>query len=119
VGFTVADPAQKAAKLVKRNRWGKINKLLEKGDSEIRAALASELKNNRDDNSINLLIILLKDSDEKVQLEAVKSLGELRVERAKTHLQNMFKFVPEDKTELIEAIKDAIAKINEAIHDNQ
>ena len=49
----MADPAQKQPSWL-RGIVRKINKLLEKGDSEIRAALASELKNNRDDNSINL-----------------------------------------------------------------
>ena len=111
--------AAKAAKLVKRQRWGKIGKMLEKGDPETRIALASELGNTTDDNAFNYLISLLKDTDEKVQLQAVKSLGVHGEDRAKTFLQNMMSSLPKEKKELADAIRESIAQINQAVQENK
>lgn len=105
---------QKIARLVKRGRWGKIGKMLEKGDSETRVAVTAELGNTKDESAYNYLILLLKDNDEQVQLQAVKSLGNLEMERAKVHLQNLISSVPKEKTSLIDAIKESISKINQA-----
>ncbi|HCS73276.1 MAG TPA: hypothetical protein DIW17_05300 [Clostridiales bacterium] len=106
---------KRIARLVKRGRWTKIQKMLGKSDSATRAAITTELGNTQEEDAFNILVMLLKDNDEKVQLEAVKSLGVLGVERAKVHLQDMISKIPEDKTELNDAIKNSIAQINEAV----
>ena len=110
---------QKAEKLVKKQRWGKIGKMLEKGDAETRLAVASELGNASDENALNYLISLLKDPDERVQVQAVKSIGTRGEERAKAFLQNMISTLPSEKVELHDAIRDSISKINVAEEANK
>jgi HEAT repeat protein len=105
---------KRISRLIRWNRWEKIKKILEKGDSETRMAIAAELGTTTDDHAYNLLILLLKDDDEKVQLQVIKSLGELGAERAKVHLQNMLSDTKEG-TELYKAILDSISKINEKL----
>ena len=104
---------KKIARLVKRERWTKIQKMLEKGERATRVRITAALGTSRNDDAFNILVTLLKDNDEKVQLEAIKSMGELGVDRAKVHLQDMGSKLPEEKTEFIEAIKESLAKINE------
>lgn len=101
-------------RLVKRGRWEKIRKILQKSEPDTRIIVTTELGNTSEEEAFNILIILLKDRDEKVQLQAVKSIGNVGVERAKVHLQDMLSKVPQEQTELIDAIKDSIAKINKA-----
>ena len=105
---------KKIARLIKRERWTKIQKMLEKGQSDTRARITAALGTSRNDDAFNILVMLLKDNDEKVQLEAIKSMGELGVDRAKVHLQDMGSKLPKEKTELADALKEAIAKINKA-----
>ncbi len=109
---------KRISRLIKWNRWEKIKKLLEKGDSETRMAVAAELGTTTDDHAYNLLILLLKDNDEKVQLQVIKSLGELGVERAKVHLQNMLSTTKEN-TELYNTILESISKINKKLELEQ
>ena len=106
---------KKIARLVKRGRWTKLQKMLKKGDSDTRAAITAALGTAKEDDAFNILVLLIKDNDEKVQLQAVKSMGDLGVDRAKVHLQDLGSKLPEEKTELIDAIKKSIAKINEAM----
>lgn len=106
---------KKIERLVKRRRWNKINKLLEKSDSQTRIAFATELGNSKDDNAYNLLILLLDDSDEEVRIQTIKSLGNLGRESAKTYLQRILMSLPQEESALGEATREAISKINEAI----
>ncbi len=105
---------KKIARLIKRESWTKIQKMLEKGQSDTRVRITAALGTSRNDDAFNILVMLLRDNDEKVQLEAIKSMGELGVDRAKVHLQDMGSKLPDEKAELIDAIKESIAKINKA-----
>jgi len=102
-------------RLIRKNRWGKISKILETADSQTKILFASECGSSKNEKSLNYLIALLRDEDEKVQLEAVKSLGLLGKESAKTHLLDILNNLPKEKTELNNAIRESISKINEAI----
>jgi len=102
-------------KLIRKNRWGKISKILETADSQTKILFASECGSTKNEKSLNYLIALLRDDDEKVQLEAVKALGLLGKDSAKTHLLDILNNLPKEKTELYNAIRESISKINEAI----
>jgi HEAT repeat protein len=115
-GMIMSDRKRKRiARLIKWNRWAKLSKMLQKGDAETRIAIAAEFAGSNDDHAYNNLILLLKDSDDKVVEQAIKSLGELGHERAKVHLQNMLSNLPEEKKALADVIKESIAQINKAI----
>jgi len=58
-------------------RWNKIGKMLEKGKSDTKIAIAAELGKINDEQPIEFLNALLLDPDDQVKLQAVKSLGNL------------------------------------------
>lgn len=101
-------------RLIKWKRWNKIGKMLEKGKSDTKIAIAAELGKINDEQPIEFLNALLLDPDDQVKLQAVKSLGNLGVERTKVNLQQLITIVPEENTELHTAIREALASINEA-----
>jgi len=106
---------KKIATIVKRHRWSKINKLLQKASSEEKEEFAKELGNDLHNNNINYLLKLMDDPDDNVKLQAVKSLGNHGSDTAKTFLQNFLENLPKEKTELEKATREAINKINEAL----
>lgn len=106
---------KKIATMVKRHRWLKINKELEKANIEEKVAFAKEFGKELHEKTFNYLLMLLNDSDETVQLQAVKSLGNFESDNAKTHLQDFLINLPKEKVELDKAARDAIRQINEAL----
>lgn len=97
--------------LVKKHQWDKIHKKLPGADAQARLALAAACGGLSDENASNILINLLKDSDEKVLLQTVKSLGDVGRDNAKTHLQALFDRLPEDNTLMKNTIRESISKI--------
>lgn len=98
--------------LVKKRQWEKINKKLPSANAEARLALATACGGLSDENASNILINLLKDSDENVLLQVVKSLGNIGRDNAKTHLQALFDRLPENDTLMKNSIRESISKIN-------
>jgi hypothetical protein len=98
--------------MVKKNQWDKIAKKLHTADVQSKVALAAACGSSFNENSSNILIDLLKDSDENVLLQAVKSLGAVGHENAKTHLLMLSDHLPDGKDTLKDAIRESIAKLN-------
>lgn len=76
--------------------------------------MASACGKSEDEEALNILVDLLDDGDENVVMEAVKSLGEVGRDNAKTHLLALMEKLPDEKAELKAAVKDSISKINAA-----
>lgn len=106
---------KKITAMVKKHRWMKIGKELKKANSEEKEEFAKELGLDLHNNNVNYLLMLLNDPDEKVQLQAINSLGNFASDNAKTNLQNFLINLPKEKTELEKATRDAISHINEAL----
>jgi HEAT repeat protein len=98
--------------LVTKNKWEKIQGKLDHANVQTRLEIASACSLSSEDESMNILIRLLTDSDEGVQLQAVKSLGVSGRPNAKTHLHWLSEHLPaEGKDELKQAIREASAAI--------
>jgi HEAT repeat protein len=93
--------------LVEKNQWDKIMGKLDRANVQTRLEIAEACSKSNEDESMNILIRLLTDEDEKVQLQAVKSLGISGRSSTKTHLNWLLSHLSEDKVELREAIKEA------------
>ncbi len=81
------------------------------GDTETRLALAKACAASDSDESCNILITLLRDREDSVKLEAVKSLGKIGNDHATAQLQWLLNQLPAEKTELIGAIHEAIKNV--------
>lgn len=106
---------KKIASMVKKHRWSKINKVLQKASPEEKEEFAKELGNDLHNNSINYLLMLLEDPDDNVKLQAVKALGNHASDTAKTFLQNFLENLPKEKVELENATREVISKINASL----
>lgn len=98
--------------MVKKHNWDKIEKRLQGSSAQLRLELATACGNSSDASASNFLINLLRDNDENVQIQAVKSLGMIKSENAKTSIRMLFEQLPEGKSTLREAIRESIAMIN-------
>ncbi len=98
--------------LVKKHQWDKIGKKLHNANIQTKTALAAACGNSSDDEASNILINLLRDSDEAVQLQAIKSLGATGNNSSKTHLQWLSNNLPDEKKEIKEAITEALSQIS-------
>lgn len=98
--------------MVQKHQWDKVEKKLSGADAEAKTALASACGESSDEEASVLLLNLLQDSDEKVLLQAVKSLGAVGHDNAKTNLQWLAGNLPADKKEIQKAISEAITKIS-------
>jgi hypothetical protein len=99
-------------KLVKKHQWDKAGKKLRDADTESKIAFAAACGGSSDEEAINFLIELIKDDDEKVQIQAVKSMGVNKSQIAKTHLQWLSDRIPAEKNGLKAEIKKTIELIN-------
>lgn len=106
---------KKITNMVKRHQWFKITKELNKASLEEKEAFAKEFGNVLHEQTFNYLLMLLNDSEEQVQIQAIKSLGNFESDNAKTHLQDFLINLPKEKTELDKAAREAIRQINEAL----
>jgi HEAT repeat protein len=104
--------ANQMAHLVQKHQWDKVGKKLQGADVQTRIAIAAACGGSSDEEAPVTLINLLRDSDEAVQLQAVKSLGAVGSSSAKTHLQWLSDNLDGDKKELREAIQEAFSKIS-------
>lgn len=98
---------------VKKHLWGKISQKFHNLDAQARLDLATACGNSSDEDAPDVLIELLRDNDEKVLMQAVKSLGMVGTSNAKTHLLALLWKLPDGKDELKNAIKESAAKAGE------
>jgi HEAT repeat protein len=104
--------ADQMGHLVEKHQWEKVDKKLNGADAEAKVALAAACANSSDEEASSCLISLLNDSDESVQIQAIKSLGIIGSENAKTNLQWLSDHLPAGKDAVKTAAREAIAQIN-------
>jgi hypothetical protein len=97
--------------MVEKNQWQQITGKLSNANARTRLDIAAACGRSKEDDSMNILIRLLNDSDESVQLQAVKSLGTNGRSTAKTHLQWLKEHLPEGRYNVKLAIKEAYVSI--------
>jgi HEAT repeat protein len=100
------------AHMVEKNQWDKITGKLNHANAQIKAEIAEACGQSSEDESMNILIRLLTDSDESVQMQAVKSLALSGRSNTKTHLHWLSEHLPEGREELQQAIREASAAIS-------
>ena len=98
--------------LVKKHQWDKIDKKLNGANVQTKIALAAACGGSSDDTASSILINLLRDHDEGVQLQAIKSLGAIGKGSCKTHLQWLAENLAGEKKEIREAISEAISQVS-------
>ena len=98
--------------LVQKHQWDKVGKKLQGADVPTKIAIVSACGDSSDEEAPTALINLLRDSDDGVKLEAVKSLGKVGHDNAKTQLQWLSDNSAGEKKEIKEAIGQAISKIS-------
>ena len=99
---------EKMQKYLEKGNWDKIEKLYLYADSDTLLALAQACGKVKTDVSGNVLGILIRDPEEKIQLVAVNNLGKIGSEHHVAELQQLMERTPEEKTELVQAIHKAI-----------
>ncbi|MGN1059377.1 MAG: hypothetical protein ACI4QW_03005 [Clostridia bacterium] len=102
---------EKATKLAKQKNWDKLRHKLNKNDPKIGAIVAQACSTVDDDGSYNILIELMKHDQRPIKLAAVRGLGELGRDAARTHISWLKQHTPESDTEMHAAISEAMAKI--------
>lgn len=102
----------KMDQLVKKGKWKALSKAMERADPATKRMIAKACAGSKADQSANLLLELVRDPDQTVQQEAVRSLGETGNDTAKTHLQWILDHLPANQSELHQEIRGAIAKIS-------
>lgn len=98
--------------MVAKAQWDKVMGKLDRANTQTKLEIAEACSKSSDDESMNILVRLLQDTDESVQLQAVKSLGASGRNSAKTHLTWMAGRLPDSKVELKAAIKEASMEIS-------
>ena len=104
---------EKYEKMVAKNQWDKLAKDVQGNDPQKKLWIAQACANSNDDGSFNALSILIRDSDEQVQKEAIRSLGVMGNDHATAELQWILTKIPEDRKETIEVAHDALRKVRE------
>jgi HEAT repeat protein len=97
--------------MVKKHEWVKLDKKLKDMDVQTKLEVAAACGNSTDEEASHFLIKLLKDTDESVQIQAVKSLGTVGSSNAKTNLQWFSDHLPEGSDKIKAAVKESIAAI--------
>lgn len=101
----------KIEKLIKKGKWETLNKKFLSADPQTRLTLAKACATAGDPGVNSILTTLIRDPDEKVQMEAVKSIAITGKDHEVAQLQWLLSNTPEEKTELREAIQYAIANV--------
>jgi hypothetical protein len=100
----------KIKKYTKKGKWETINKKFLSSDTETRLILAKVCAKANNPGVNSILTTLMRDPDEKVQLEAVKSIAVTGKDHEVAQLQWLLSNTSEENTELREAIQFAISQ---------
>lgn len=99
-------------KMVEKNQWDALNKKLSGASKQTRLDIAAACSHSSEDESMNIMIRLLTDSDPDVQLQAVKSIGISGRANAKSHLTWLNNQLSGDGNEALKkAIQDSFMSI--------
>lgn len=102
---------EKIRKLLEKNHWDKIQKKYLNADTATKVELANVCADFDSDESTNVLINLLHDSESTVQLAAVHSLGKIGNDHATAQLQWLLSNISPEQTDLRDAIHSAISNV--------
>ena len=97
--------------MVEKNHWVKIQGKLNHASVQTKINIAAACSKSSEDDSMNILVRLLQDTDEAVQLQAIKSLGICGRSSVKGHLNSLSGHLPEGKEDVKQAIREAQASI--------
>ncbi len=102
---------KKIEALIRKRKWDVLNNKYLRADAGTRLILAQECGKATDPGVNSVLTTLIRDNDEKVQLAAVKSIAATGKDHEVAQLQWLLKNLPEDKSEMKEAVQEAISKV--------
>lgn len=102
---------QKFVKLLKQKKSENIRKKYLWSTIENQLAICEACKQFPNDDSRNLVIMLLESLDEEVVLSAVDTLGEIGTDHIKARLQTIYNTTDNDKMKT--AVHNTLSKISE------
>jgi len=102
---------KKIEKFILKGQWDKISKKYLNADVETRLLLARQCEKSKDDEVNNILSVLIRDVDERVQIAAIKSMGVTGKDHETAQLQWILSNTPESKKEVIAAAKEALSMV--------
>lgn len=97
--------------LIEKGKWEDLNRKYLNSNAETRLMLAQECSKAKDPGVNSILTSLIRDSDKKVQLAAVKSIAITGKDHEVAQLQWLLSNTPEEDKELIVAVHEAISKV--------
>lgn len=102
---------QNIEKLVKKGKWETLNKKFLTSDPQTRLILAKTCAKASNPGVNGILTTLIRDPDEKVQLEAVRSIAITGKDHEVAQLQWLLSNTSEEKATLYGAVQEAISKV--------
>ena len=99
------------ARMVKSNKWDKLNEQMEKGDAKINAEIAAACGESNTDESRNMLVRMINEPDRNVRLAAIKAMAAVGNSASLSHIRRAQKNCSADDAEMIEALADAARAI--------
>lgn len=102
---------QKVLHLIQKGKWEELNRRYLNSDAETRLMLAQECSKANDPGVNSILTTLIRDSDKRVQLAAVKSIAITGKDHEVAQLQWLLSNTPEENGELLIAIHEAISNV--------
>jgi hypothetical protein len=102
---------KKISRLIQKGKWEELNKKFLNSDTETKIMLAQECSKATDPGVNSILTTLIRDSDKRVQLAAVKSIAMTGKDHEVAQLQWLLSNTPEENKELIAAVQEAISKV--------
>ena len=101
----------KVEKCIEKGKDEELVKLAQDKDLEVRlAAIAGLGKMSGKDSASNALISMMTDAEPKVRAACAAAMGELRVDRADTHLR--YHLEREKDPQVIEAMEQALSALH-------
>jgi hypothetical protein len=97
--------------MVEKNQWDKLNSKLTNANDQTKLEIAVACSKSSEDESMNILVRLLQDSNDAVQLQAIKSLGLSGRPSIKSHLNWLSERIPESNEAAKQAIREAFSNI--------
>lgn len=104
----------KMRKLVKKHAWHKLRKTYLNTDDETLILLAKACQSSTTDDSVNLVLTLLDESD-AVKIAALETLELIASDRVTSTLQLLYSKTPKENEELCKAIIRTVKTIKEKI----
>lgn len=102
---------EKIEKMVSKAKWDDISDKYLNSDTETRLILAEECAKAQHYGVNNILSLLLRDSDEKVKMAAITSIGITGKDHESSQLEWLLSNTPDDKKELRAALQASILKV--------